>query len=229
MSAESLKDHKTIKSCISHLEKLGTELTLPANKTIISVGEVADSIYIIKEGSVCTIRYTPSGNKRIFWESRQTADDDPIFLTAGTLTGREISVDIVTETPVRLLQISRAALIDAMLKDPVIGAGLSFILASRFMDVKGQFHEAEESSFEKRFYELLLKYAADYGIPYDNKTLINTKLSQQTMADMLHVDRTTVARGIKKLKEENLIERINDLYCIKDIGALKKKLKKASE
>ena len=229
MADQNAAIHETINDCISKLSKYGTLLSYPAHKEIACVGDMPDAVYIIKEGTVCTVRYTSSGNKKIFWNSWQAETSDPIFLTASVITRRPVTVDIIAETNVKLVRIPYDSLMEAMHSDPIIGTGLAIILASRFMDVKAQLHESEEASFEQRFYELLLKYADEYGEPYENKILIRIKLSQQFMADTLHVDRTTVARGIKKLKDDNLIERINDLYCIKNIKELQLLLDQVSD
>lgn len=69
---------------------------------------------------------------------------------------------------------------------------------------------------------LLLTFAERYGVPYDGKTLIKEKISQQMMANLLGVNRITMVRAIKELREMGLIEQVNGFYCIRDKERMQK-------
>jgi CRP/FNR family transcriptional regulator len=73
-----------------------------------------------------------------------------------------------------------------------------------------------------RLCSLLLIFAENYGIPYEDKIMIKDKLSQKILSEILGVNRITVHRIMKKLKDMDLIEQINNYYCISDTERLKK-------
>lgn len=53
-------------------------------------------------------------------------------------------------------------------------------------------------------------------LPYDGKILIKEKISQQMMANLLGVNRVTLVRAVKELREMGFVEQINGFYCICD-------------
>lgn len=61
-----------------------------------------------------------------------------------------------------------------------------------------------------------LTFAERYGVDYDGKILIKEKLSQQMLANLLGVNRITMVRTIKELREMGLVEQVNGFYCIRD-------------
>ena len=63
---------------------------------------------------------------------------------------------------------------------------------------------------------LLLMFAERYGVPYDGKLLIKEKISQQMMANLLGVNRITMVRAIKELREMGFVDQVNGFYCIRD-------------
>src|SRR5699024_11192556 len=67
----------------------------------------------------------------------------------------------------------------------------------------------------------LISFARRYGVSYDEKILINKKLSIDYITNLLGVNRATTVRAIRKLKDMNLLENINGFYCIRGIQTLK--------
>ena len=76
--------------------------------------------------------------------------------------------------------------------------------------------EATQCSVAWKACNLLLTFAERYGVPYDGKILIKEKISQQIMANLLGVNRITMVRAIKELRELGMIEQVNGFYCIRD-------------
>jgi CRP/FNR family transcriptional regulator len=69
---------------------------------------------------------------------------------------------------------------------------------------------------------LLLIFADRFGVIYDGKVLIREKISQQMLSNLLGINRITVVRVIKDLKNEALLEQIDGFYCIRSVERLKK-------
>lgn len=50
--------------------------------------------------------------------------------------------------------------------------------------------------------------------------MINYRLSQQSFADFAGINRVTLVRILKELREKNVIEVVNGCYAIKDMKAI---------
>jgi CRP/FNR family transcriptional regulator len=64
-------------------------------------------------------------------------------------------------------------------------------------------------------------FSERYGVPYNDAVMIKEKISQQILSDLLGVNRITVNRIIKILKDAGLLFQINGYYCICDVKKLK--------
>jgi CRP/FNR family transcriptional regulator len=95
-------------------------------------------------------------------------------------------------------------------------------ISYKFLVAMEQIRESRCHEATWRFCSLLLMFAENYGIPYEDKILIKEKLSQKILSDILGVNRITVNRIIKKLKDIDLIVQINNYYCIYDTERLKR-------
>jgi CRP/FNR family transcriptional regulator len=95
-------------------------------------------------------------------------------------------------------------------------------ISYKFLVAMEQIRESRCHEATWRFCILLLMFAEKYGIPYEDKVLIKEKLSQKILSDILGVNRITVNRIIKKLKDMDLIVQINNYYCIYNTERLKK-------
>ena len=79
-----------------------------------------------------------------------------------------------------------------------------------------QVREATQCSITRKACSLLPTVSERYGVDYDGKILIKEKISQQMLANLLGVDRITMVRTVKQLREDDLIGQVNGFYCIRD-------------
>ena len=124
--------------------------------------------------------------------------------------------------PVEAICISKRTLMRAIMEDPEIAMDVIQSLSTKFVTAMEQLRNVNHFSAEWRLCDLLLNYADFYGVPYDGKILIQEKISQQVMSNLLGINRITAVRAIKDLKDMGLIENINGFYCIRDIEKLKR-------
>ena len=95
-------------------------------------------------------------------------------------------------------------------------------LAGKFLSAMGQIRSGQQKSAEWKICRLLEIFMENYGQPYDGKILLAEKISQQMMADMLGMNRVTITRKFKELRELSLVEQINGYICVRSPEALRK-------
>ena len=145
-----------------------------------------------------------------------------LVMEANILLERDTPVSFVAITDVKARAISREELLRALKEDDALALEIMTSLSYKFMAAMDQVREATQCNVAWKVCNLLLTFAERYGVPYDGKTLIKEKISQQMMANLLGVNRITMVRAIKELREMGLIEQVNGFYCIRDKERMQK-------
>lgn len=203
---------------ISRLERLGEKKTFPKNHILVQAGSGTNYCYIVKNGRVIAYEYTVSGEERIYNFNERNS----IFLEANVLFGWDSPVTFKTSVKSDLVCIDKETLTRAISEDPEIAMDIIQAQATKFMSSMEQIRHANFHSAAWKICDLLLVFAESYGVPYDGKVLIQEKISQQTLSNLLGINRVTAVRAIKELKDMSLIEQINGYYCIRDISRLQR-------
>jgi len=201
-----------------HLEKIGKPIKLPRNHQLYETGNLPDKCYLIMKGLVVSFRYTNTGQEHIF----STEEPGALILLPSIILEHRVMLNFKTIEPSNLLSIGRKEIIDEITSDPSFALQTIYLLSQKFLDVYERFLAESHNIDTWKLCNLLLSLAAKYGTDYEGKVLVVHKYSQQMMADVLHINRTTVARAVKNLTSLGLIERINNFYCIRDIEKMKK-------
>lgn len=75
-----------------------------------------------------------------------------------------------------------------------------------------------------RIYKTLLRLAEEYGTPYQNRSVINVKLTHQQVANMVGTVRESVTKSLLELQDEGIVAIQNKYIMIKDMQKLRSKL-----
>lgn len=105
--------------------------------------------------------------------------------------------------PTTLKRITRQQLQDAVAKEPELCFILIDSLFDKLASSVDQFEDSHTRTVPERLLSLLQELASAFSPTQDNEEWapIGLKLSQQTMADILCVNRVTVAKALNSLKE----------------------------
>ena len=95
-------------------------------------------------------------------------------------------------------------------------------MAAKFLSAMGQIRISQQKPAEWKICRLLQIFMEHYGVAYDGKILITEKVSQQMIADMLGMNRITVAKKFKELRDISMLEQINGFLCIRSSESLQK-------
>lgn len=196
---------------------LGKAVSFSKGETILPAGKIPRSCYCVLSGRVIACEYTVATGDRYY----NFNEDGSLILEAHMLLGQPSPVNFIAATPVTAVELFRNDLVDALQNDPWLSVELIQSLSFKFLAAMDQVREGSECNVAWKVCNLLLTFADRYGVPYDGKILIKEKLTQQTMANLLGINRITMVRTIKWLREEELIEQVNGFYCIRDKEKLK--------
>lgn len=200
----------------SLFEDMGTPVKLPKNHIIIQAGETPDSCYLIKKGRVVAFEYTPAGDERIY----NINDEGTLLFESGVVVSRPLTLSFKVNVPSVLIRIPMDTLKNAMRTDSVVAEELMRSISEKFIRVTEQMRHSSIHSIRWQVANLLITFAAKFGVSSDGKILISEKISQQRMANLLRVNRVTVARVIRELRDLKLIEQVNGFCCITDMERL---------
>jgi CRP/FNR family transcriptional regulator len=173
---------------------------------------------VIKKGGVIGFEYTAGGDERAY----NVMLPGSLMLEMNVILNMPCPVYFKTIKPSELICIDRHTLLDQMSDDFRLVISIIESLSYKFLAAMEQVREAKCHKADWRFCSLLLMFADRYGIPYDGKIMIKEKVSQQVLSDLLGVNRITVNRIIKKLRDMGLILQVNGFYCIPDTEKMQK-------
>lgn len=203
---------------VDEIQKLGTPMSLEKNQMLCKAGDIPDSCYYICRGEIVAYECTLSGGEHIFSVNRA----GELILAPSMIVTHPLILNFKTTMPTNLIRIRREAMLQAIAENPKFSATLIYSLSMRLVTTIEQSRQRDNCSVPWRVCHLLLSMAERCGVDYDGKVLIQEKVSQQAMANNLHVNRVTVARAIRDLKSYGLVEYINGYYCIRSVDKLKK-------
>ncbi len=202
---------------ISRLEKLGQKRMIPKDTILVEAGEIPKYCFIIKTGRAICYEYSVSGEERIY----NYSENNSLLMESYVLFDTVVPVNVKTVMSSEVIFIDKEALMQAISSDPEICMDIMQNLHLKFNSSMEQIRHANFHNACWKICDLLLMFADKYGVEYDGKILIKEKISQQLVSNFLGINRVTVVRAIKDLKEMALIEQVNGYYCIRDLEKLK--------
>lgn len=206
----------TLPQGIARLEALGETVRLPANADLNAAGDVPEFCYLVKKGRVVCYEITASGGQRVY----SFMEPNSIFLEDCMLLDKPSPVLFRTLVPSTLVRIHKCAIKHAFKNDLDIVMDVCKSLAEKFLSGMAQVRSGQQRSAEWKICRLIQIFMEHYGTPYDGKILISEKISQQMIADMLGMNRVTVSKKFKELRDLSLLEQINGYLCIRSAEAL---------
>lgn len=202
----------------SLLEPYGELRTFPKNHTLITHGNIPQFCYLICHGQVIGYEILDSGNEAIYSIQERYA----LFAEANLLTKSPVPVSFKTTQPCELLCIDRPSLLLAMQNDSQLMTYMLEAISTKFIGAMDEVRNVKNHSAVWRLCELLHNFALRYGTLYDNKILIQERLSIQMFTSLLGVNRATTVRSLKLLRDLGLVEHINGYYCIRSLESLQR-------
>lgn len=196
---------------------MGNKKYFKKNEIFIRQGEVNNFLYILLKGKA--VLYSEAENGSLYMGSILASPC--VFADQHVISQKKMKYSFKCIEKSELIKIDRDAIIEIMKTDFDVNMFLYNLNTNNFFSLCARVYDYSKVSSERRVILLFIEFTDEFGVKVEDKIKINFKFTQQFISDLVNVERSTAVRTIKKLKEMNIIEKINGYYYIKDINLLK--------
>ena len=177
-----------------------TEANYPARSTVFAQDDVCSSIFYLKSGSVKLAVVSKRGKEAVLGLIKEGE-----FFGEGCLAGQTVRMArAVTMTDAVVIKIEKAAMIKALATRPEFAEKFTAYLLSKNARSESDLIDLLFNSSEKRLARVLL-LLANFG--QDGKVQhVTTKISQETLAEMIGTTRSHVSSFMNKFRKLGFID-----------------------
>jgi CRP/FNR family cyclic AMP-dependent transcriptional regulator len=192
-------------------------LKLPAGRNICHRGEAVDAVVFVLEGKVEVSICTADGKRSILWfiGPGQAINLIPV------IDGLPAIHDFRTHTPVVGASFPRTALLAAIDNDPGFGRALLGILCARSRTLYDHLAVEGLLSLQSRVARVLSLMIQSHGKQNAEGIVIELKLAQDELADMLGITRQSLNRELKLLEQLGAIALAYARIVVRDEAQLR--------
>ncbi|MBR3181882.1 MAG: Crp/Fnr family transcriptional regulator [Eggerthellaceae bacterium] len=183
------------------LAELGDVVEIESYELLINPqDDEAGYCYVVLSGSMAAKKFR-RGHEAVTFNIRQRGA--LLFERHALIDTNQKEVYFEALEPTVLKRITRKQLQDAVTKDPELCFTMIDSLFDKLASSVDQFEDSHTRTVPARLLSLLQELAVAATTPQEDATWlhIDLKLSQQTMADILCVNRVTVSKALNTLKE----------------------------
>jgi CRP-like cAMP-binding protein len=202
------------------IEAIGHATTMThcrPGQVILSPDDPPDRIHILKKGKVRVYRVTPDGKQL-------TLD----IYDKGTILGdmRLLGQDRVPEAYADAID---AAVICTITPDelrrlveryPIIGVNIITFLSRRLLEAERELEAMAYQRVGQRLARKLIDLAQRFGVETVRGTLIQARLTQQELAEMIGTTRETLAHTLADFRRRELLDTAHHQVVIRDAERL---------
>jgi cAMP-binding proteins - catabolite gene activator and regulatory subunit of cAMP-dependent protein kinases len=171
------------------------------NSHVFRDKEKVDTIYIVLSGKFSLYKLGENSNKKIIYILGPGK-----ILNDVILDNLAASINCEAFEAGELIAIKKSELLDIMSRDFELTKIIVNSLTIKVRRLYRQLKNTTPLKIEKRVAAKLWKLCKDYGIDYDDGSLIDMKITVTYLADMFGSQRETISRALKQLEEFRLIE-----------------------
>lgn len=207
------------KKLISILGKYGFPLKL-AKGDYLRSADFPKNCFLVDRGTMISFVQNPNGS---LIQSAYYLDGS-MFLQLSALSNVPTNLVYYAKEPSSLLRVSANDLKRMMMADESFFDDIMESVAQKMYATREQQRGAKTLDVRERIYVMLLGFAKDVGeAKADSWIHIGIKLTQQSMSDMLSVNRVTVNTALQDLYDANLVKKDSGYYSIRDVANILKR------
>ena len=186
-------------------------------QVILSPDDPPDRIHIIKKGRVRVYRVTPDGKQltldiyekaTILGDMRLLGQDRVAEAYAETID----AAVICTITPDELRRLVE--------RHPIIGVNIITFLSRRLQEAERELEAMAYQRVGQRLARKLLDLGQRFGVETVRGTLIQARLTQQELAEMIGTTRETLAHTLSDFRRRDLLDTAHHQVVIRDAERL---------
>ncbi len=175
-------------------------------------GETTSTIYLIKSGKLKLIQTSADGREAIL-----------DICGPGEVLG-ELSLYREQTHPSSAVAVEESCVccfskqqFEALIRqDPSFALRIIGYLGQKRYENMQKLREETRQTVREKLLHLFYRFASEYGMAREREMIINLKITQQELADMLGSSRVAVAKALKELKAANIIGMENRYYVLKE-------------
>jgi len=202
------------------IEAIGHATTMThchPRQVILSPDDPTDRIHIVKKGKVRVYRITPDGKQltldihdkgTILGDMRLLGQDRVPEAYAETLD----EAVICTITPDELRRLIE--------RHPIIGVNIITFLSRRLQEAERELEAMAYQRVGQRLARKLIDLAQRFGVETVRGTLIQARLTQQELAEMIGTTRETLAHTLSDFRRRELLDTTHHQVVIRDAERL---------
>ena len=188
-----------------------------AGQRIMSPDDPPERIHILKKGRVRVYRVTPDGKQL-------TLDiyDKGTILGDMSLLGQEPIAEAFAETldEAVICTISPDEMRKLVERYPAIGVNIISYLSKRLRDAESELESMAYQRVGQRLARKLIDLSNRFGVKTDRGTLIEARLTQQELAEMIGTTRETLAHTLADFRRRGLLDTEKHQVLIRDAEQL---------
>lgn len=173
------------------LEEIAVEKSYKKNTIIINEGDTGNSLYVVLSGKAQAISADESGKEIVL----NVFGKDDYFGEMSFIDGEPRCAAVRTKENSRLLIISGDKFKNILMSNPEF---MFMIMKGLLQKIRTATRQIETLAF-RNGYERVSRLLMGMAKPYDDKMIIDERLTQQTIADRVGISREIVNRIMKEL------------------------------
>ncbi len=202
------------------IEAIGHATTMThcrPGQVILSPDDPSDRIHILKKGKVRVYRVTPEGKQLTLdiYEKGTILGDMRLLGQQAIPEAYAQTVDaavICTITPDELRRLIE--------RHPIIGVNIISHLSRRLQEAERDLEAMAYERVGQRLARKLADLAARFGVQTVRGTLIQARLTQQELAEMIGTTRETLAHTLSDFRSRGLVDTSHHQVVIRDAERL---------
>lgn len=194
----------------------GTLRSFRRGEIVCREGERADALLVVLSGIVDISSTAPSGNRHILTHL-QTGR---LLNVVALLDGEPVIYDAHAHQHTTMLAIPAPVFQAALDAQRPLADDIMQLLSFRTRALAGRLSDDALMPLSARCAKMLLVLMEHHGLPQENGILIDLKLSQEELAQMLGRSRQSVNQEVRKLEELGIVETAYSRFVIRDVAAL---------
>ncbi|MEL7564247.1 MAG: Crp/Fnr family transcriptional regulator [Dehalobacterium sp.] len=174
-------------------------------------GEMTSTIYLIKSGKLKLVQTTEDGRESIL----DVCGPGEILGELSLFQEQKEPSSAVAMEEANICCFGRQQFKELIRQDPSFALRIiSYLGEKRYESLHKQREETRQTVKEKLLH-LFYRFANDYGQKHESGLLIDLKVTQQELADMIGSSRVMVVHALKELEGANIIRREKRYYVLK--------------
>ena len=210
---------------LEQLAQNNPDVRLQENEILFGPEEVGEKLFIVKEGRIRLYKTGAGGNEITIG----FLDQGKLFGEMSLTAQRTRELYAQATEPSLLISLSREALENLVLEKPRVGLRLTERLSERVRALEKRLEDATFKEMPARLASLILQLVESEGVKTGEGYKIPTRYGQEQLAKMLGVNRVSVTRAFKRLRESKVVEMRQRLIHVRDLEALGRAAREVSK